>query len=140
MALKGIVLILLTLLLVSKTSANTDLNTSTVVWHTELQSALVLAKKEHKNVIVMVGEDNCRWCVKMKKQTLSKSCVQKKLQNYVLVSVKRSDKYAIKNLQDFDGIIPSFFFMQANEEPLDSIVGYFTADDFLRYIEEVEEE
>ena len=105
-----------------------------------MESALVLAKKEHKNVMVMVSEDNCRWCVKMKEKTLSKSCVIKRLQNYVLVSVKRSDKNAIKNLTDFEGIIPSFFFMKADKEPLDSIIGYFHADDFIRYVDEVEEE
>jgi len=132
--------LILTCFLGSSVYAQTDLNSTSLVWHTEIQSALVLAKKEHKNVMVMVGEDTCHWCVKMKKETLAKSCVLKKLQNYALVSVKRSDKNAIKNLEGFDGIIPSFFFMKANEEPIDSIVGYFKADDFIRYIEELEEE
>lgn len=137
---KSIFSLLLGSFFATTTFAQTDLNSTSVVWHTELESALSLAKKEHKNVLVMVGEASCRWCVKMKKETLSKSCVLKKLQNYVLVSVKRSDKNAIKNLEGFDGIIPSFFFIKANEEPIDSIIGYFKPDDFIRYMEDAEEE
>jgi len=30
--------------------------------------------------------------------------------------------------------------MKADKEPLDSIIGYFHADDFIRYVDEVEEE
>lgn len=132
--------LLFTCCLSTSAFAETDLNSTDLVWHTEMKSALKLAKKEHKNVLVMVGEETCRWCVKMKEETLSKKCVSERLKKYVLVSVKRSDKNAIQHLENFDGVIPSFFFMEANETPIDSIVGYFQANDFIRYIDEVEEE
>lgn len=120
--------------------AQTELEHTPLVWHTDISSALIQAKKEEKNLLVMVGENNCRWCVKMKAETLSKKCVSERLKKYVLVSVKRSDKNAIQHLDGFDGVIPSFFFIEANETPIDAIVGYFKADDFIRYIDEVEEE
>ena len=108
-------------------------------WHSNVREAFSLAKKEQKNVIIMVGEDNCRWCVKMKKNTLSNPRIQKQLQKYILVSIKRSDKEAVRNVAEFDGNIPSFFFLDENKEVLEAIVGYFNANDFLGYILEIEE-
>jgi len=108
-------------------------------WHSDLESAFSLASKENKNVIVMVGEESCRFCKKMKEKTLIDVRIQKKLNNYILVSLKRSDKKSIKYISEFDGNIPSFFFMKSNKEMIEPVVGYFKPDDFLQYIEEIEE-
>ena len=108
-------------------------------WYLDIDSALKSAQKAHKNLIIMVGENSCRWCKKMKERTLTDVQVQNKLAEYVLVSIKRSDKASVAHVPEFDGSIPSFFFMKANEEVYDSVVGYFKADDFLRYINQVEE-
>ena len=108
-------------------------------WHSNVKEAFALAKKENKNVIIMVGEDDCRWCVKMKKITLADVRVQEQMQKYVLVSIKRSDKEAVKFVPEFDGNIPSFFFIDKNKELIESVVGYFNADDFTGYMKEIEE-
>jgi len=112
---------------------------SGLLWHLNIETALQKAKKEKKDILVMVGEDSCRWCKKMKNRTLTDARIQKKLKSYILVSVKRSDKEAIQYLPTFDGNIPSFFFLKENKEIIESIVGYFKADDFLEYLNEVEE-
>ena len=109
-------------------------------WHSHLETAFTKAKKEHKNVLVMVGEDNCRWCVKMKEGTLIDKRIKKALEKYVLVSIKRSDKEALTYIPQFDGKIPSFFFMTEDKETIEPVVGYFKADDFLTYINEIEEQ
>ena len=108
-------------------------------WHSNVEEAFILAKKENKDVIIMVGEDSCRWCVKMKKKTLTDTRVQEQMKKYVLVSIKRSDKEAVKFVPKFDGNIPSFFFVDKNKELMESVVGYFNADDFTGYIKEIEE-
>jgi len=108
-------------------------------WHSHVETAFELAKKEHRDVIIMVGEDYCRWCTKMKEGTLTDKRIGVELKKYILVSVKRSDKEAIKYVPDFDGNIPSFFFMTANKEMIEPVVGYFKADDFLEYIKEIDE-
>jgi len=108
-------------------------------WHSNVEEAFILAKKENKDVIIMVGEDSCRWCVKMKKKTLTDTRVQEQMKKYVLVSIKRSDKEAVKFVPKFDGNIPSFFFIDKNKELMESVVGYFNADDFTGYIKEIEE-
>ncbi|MCF6243406.1 MAG: DUF255 domain-containing protein [Sulfurovum sp.] len=108
-------------------------------WYLNIEESLKIAKRLKKNIIVMVGEESCRWCKKMKERTLTDKRIQEKLKSYILVSVKRSDKDAIKHLDTFDGNIPSFFFMEKDKEIIDSIVGYFKADDFLEYLNEIEE-
>jgi len=108
-------------------------------WHSNVEIAFSKAKKEHENVLIMVGEDDCRWCVKMKERTLTDTRIIEALKKYVLVYVKRSDKEALKYIPQFDGNIPSFFFMTENKETIEPVVGYFNADDFLQYIQEIEE-
>jgi len=110
-----------------------------LVWHSNIKESFLLAKEQDKNVIVMVGEDDCRWCVKMKKHTLTDERIQDHMQKYILVSIKRSDKDAISHVPEFDGNIPSFFFMDANKEVMEPVVGYFKSDDFLDYIKEIED-
>jgi len=108
-------------------------------WYSHIDNALESAQKSHKNLIVMVGEASCRWCKKMKERTLTDEKVKEKMSEYILVSVKRSDKAEVAHVPEFDGSIPSFFFMKDNEEVYDSVIGYFKADDFLRYMNEIEE-
>ena len=108
-------------------------------WYSDINTAFNIAQQENKNVIVMVGEENCKWCNKMKKRTLTDIRIKDKFQAYILVSIKRSDEVSVKYLPEFDGNIPSFFFMKSNKELIEPIVGYFAADDFLQYIKEIEE-
>lgn len=108
-------------------------------WHSDIDTAYALAQKENKQVIIMVEEDYCKWCTKMKKSTFTDTRIKAKLEKYVLVAVKRSDKSAIKHVPGFDGNIPSLFFMKSNRDLIEPVVGYFVADDFLSYINEIED-
>ena len=123
----------------SKKESNLTSSIAGLSWYAEIDGAFELARKEDKDVLIMVGEEGCRWCKKMKKRTLSDPRIQQKLEKYILVSVRRSDKDAVAKLSEFDGNIPSFFFMKSDGELIEPVVGYFDADDFLQYIEEIEE-
>ncbi|HQR73523.1 MAG TPA: thioredoxin family protein [Sulfurovum sp.] len=107
-------------------------------WETAFSTAFERAKKEHKDVMVMVEEPQCKWCVKMKNGALSNPDVQVKLQDYVLLKVQRSDKESIKQIEGFTAAIPSFHFMTANKETIETIIGYFETEDFLSYLVEIE--
>ena len=113
---------------------------SKLEWETEFAIAFERAKNEHKHVMIMVEEPQCKWCVKMKKGALSNPHVQEKLQAYVLLKVQRSDKDSIKQIEGFTSAIPSFHFMQANKETIETIIGYFETEDFLSYLVEIETE
>jgi len=109
-------------------------------WETDMDHAFERAKKEHKNVMIMVEDPRCKWCTKMKKGALSDQSVQDKLQSYILLKVQRSDKDTAKRIVDFTGAIPSFYFMEPNQEVFESVIGYFMTEDFLGYLNDIEEE
>ncbi len=109
-------------------------------WETDMDHAFERAKIEHKNVMIMVEDTRCKWCKNIKKGALSDPNVQDKLQSYVLLRVQRSDKKTADRIEDFSGAIPSFYFMQPDQELFESVVGYFTTEDFLSFLNEIEEE
>lgn len=109
-------------------------------WKQGLNRAFKEAKRENKNVIVMVEDFKCKWCIKMKKGALSDRRIQEILKGYVLVKVARSNKPESSQLNGFDGTIPNLYFMTKDKEIVENIVGYFTADDFLGYIQEIKED
>ena len=111
-----------------------------LIWETDMDLAFQRAKKEHKNVMIMVEDIRCKWCKNMKVGALSDPNVQAKLQPYILLKVQRSDKETAKRITEFTGAIPSFYFMEPNQELYESIVGYFATEDFLQFLTEIEED
>lgn len=109
-------------------------------WETDMDHAFERAKKEHKNVMIMVEEARCKWCKKMKKGALSDQKVQERLRSYILLKVRRSDKETANRIEYFTGIIPSFFFMAPDQEMIDAVIGYCITEDFTGYLDELEEE
>jgi len=111
-----------------------------LIWETDMDLAFERAQKEHRNVMIMVEDTRCKWCKNMKVGALSDPNVQAKLQPYILLKVQRSDKETAKRITEFTGAIPSFYFMEPNQELYESIVGYFTTEDFLQFLTEIEED
>ena len=109
-------------------------------WETDIDHAFELAKKEHKNVMVMIECITCKWCIRMKKEALSDPRVHEKLESYILLKVQRSDKNSTKHLPGFSGAIPSFYFMEPDREVLETVIGYFVAEDFLEYLNDIDED
>jgi len=106
-------------------------------WVKDIDTAVEIAKKEHKNIMVMVEGEHCRWCKKMKGRTLSDDAVEKRLKKYVVVKVFREDGNAMAQLPPIDGV-PTIFFMKENKAIIEDIVGYFNVEDFTSYIDDVE--
>ena len=109
-------------------------------WEIDMDHAFERAQKEHKNVMIMVEDRRCKWCKNIKIGALSDPNVQDKLQSYILLKVRRSDKETADRIEDFTGAIPSFYFMQPDQEVFESVVGYFATEDFLSFLTEIEEE
>jgi thioredoxin-related protein len=111
-----------------------------LIWETDMDLAFERAKKEQKNVMIMVEDVRCKWCKNIKIGALSNPSVQEKLQSFILLKVQRSDKKTAKRIEEFTGAIPSFYFMYPNQELYESLVGYFATEDFLHYLTEIEED
>jgi len=106
-------------------------------WVKDIETALTLAKKEKKNVMVMVESEHCRWCQKMKHRTLSDENVEKRLKKFVIVKVMRENENAMKHLPEVSGV-PTVFFMTEKKKVIEEVIGYFDVLDFTSYIGDVE--
>jgi len=110
-----------------------------IPWEKNLETAFKKAKEQHKILLVMAVSDGCTWCNKMKKNTLSNPKVAEKLKKYILVMADRETPSEKEQLPPFKHV-PVIFFMTYKKETLDSLRGYFTAEDFLDYLKDFEEE
>jgi len=106
-------------------------------WVKDIDTALEIAKKEHKTIMVMVEGEHCRWCKKMKGRTLSDNIVEKRLEKFVVVKVMREDGDAMAKLPPVEGV-PTIFFMKEDKAIIEDIIGYFNVEDFTSYIDDVE--
>ena len=107
-----------------------------VNWIKDLDTAFSLSKEQNKPLIVMVESHGCRWCIKMKEETLNAPDVLKKLDEFVIVKVLRENPADRSRLPEFKHV-PIMFFYQPNGELFDSLRGYFIAEDFLEYLNEL---
>ena len=122
--------IILGILLLSSTIFSLD-------WVKDIDTALAVAQKENKNVMVFVESPYCKWCKKMKDHTFSDESVEKRLEKYVVVTVMKNDSKAMVNLPHVKGV-PATFFMNANKNVIESAIGYLTVEEFILYINDVE--
>ena len=122
--------IILGLLLLSSTLFSLD-------WVKDIDTALIVAKKEDKTIMVFVESEHCKWCKKMKHHTLFDDVVEKILEKFVLVKVMREDGVAMSILPPVRGV-PTIFFMKENKAIIEEIIGYFDVTDFISYLNDVE--
>ena len=110
-----------------------------IPWEKDIATAFLRAKSENKNVMIMAVSKGCKWCKKMKKNTLSNEKVAKVLENYILVQANRETPSEREQLPPFRHV-PIIFFMTPQKEIIDNLRGYFAPEDFLEYITELEED
>ena len=96
-------------------------------------SALAQAKKEHKNVLVLVVGDYCPWCKKFERKTMKRKCVDVKVKSDFVPVIL--DKYKDKGAYPeafYSPVIPTVYFVDARDEKvLHQSVAYMKKDEFL---------
>jgi len=123
-----------------KLERNSEKNAAFLVWYDDIDAAFDAAKRQGKRVVVMVEDAECRWCKKVKRESLSKPEVQRALRRFVLLKISRSDHEAMRRLPGLKGPIPSFHLFNAEKEPLEAIYGYFDANYLQAYFSRLHEE
>ena len=106
-------------------------------WVKDLDKAFALAKKEHKNIMILVEGENCRWCKKLKHRTLSDDDIEKRLEKFVVVKVMREDPNATAGLPPIEGV-PTVFFMNEKKTVTETVLGYRNVRKFTAVIDSVE--
>ena len=107
-------------------------------WSDDYDGAFEIAKKEHKNVYVMVGTANCPYCTKMKEITLSDEEVINKLKkDYVYIYLSRDiDDIPNQFAMPFS---PAHYFLDENKEIIYSTAGYKNKKTFFKILKEIKD-
>jgi thioredoxin-related protein len=82
-------------------------------WINNYDKALEQAKKEHKDLYIFIGADECRFCTLFKKEALSKKSIIKRLnEEYIPVYLSR-DQHQIPSKFAIRGV-PRHYFVDSN--------------------------
>lgn len=99
-------------------------------------TAIEIAKKQKKMVMLLVVADYCPWCKKFERKTLQTAEVDVKVkENFIPVVI---DKYKDSYPQEFKSpVIPSVFFIDPlTQKPLTSTVAYMKKKEFLSNVDD----
>lgn len=105
----------------------------------DYNTALELAKKENKPLMLVVGTDYCPWCRKFERKTLKYSEVALKVnQDFIAIIVdKNKDRGNYPN-KYASPITPSVFFINPHDNStINNSVGYIRKKDYLEKLEGV---
>ena len=106
-------------------------------WLHDYNSALILAKMQNKDVYLFIGANDCRYCDKFVKDTLSHEEVIKKLRkDYILLYMSR-DEHKIPKKFKIRGV-PRQYFLTADGEIIYATNGSREIDGFYQLLDEVE--
>ncbi len=106
-------------------------------WSDDYESSLKVAKKQQKQLYVLVTSSTCRWCRKFEKTTLQDKKVLEMLnEKYILVHLDRD----IDDMPEwFDAKrVPKHYFVANNGEKIFSFLGYWDSLDFKSYLGDVD--
>lgn len=131
----------ISLLLISLTlwSANLDDFASEQGYYRDYDTALAVAKKEQKVLMLVMVADYCPWCRKLERKTLSAPAVSSKIKaHFVPVIVDRNlDKAHYPKAYDTPRIPVAFFISPKSETLLYESIAYVKKKDFLPVLDEV---
>ncbi|MBC8238724.1 MAG: thioredoxin family protein [Helicobacteraceae bacterium] len=103
----------------------------------DYDKALELAKSQKKDVYLMVTSNDCKWCRKFEKVTLSDESTMKMLKEKFVLLVLSRDKDVIPSHIKAKRV-PKHFFLNSDGELIYSILGYWNPEDFASFVAEVE--
>lgn len=129
--------ILSTLFLVVSLSFANDYKAfaSKMKYELDYDIALSKAKKEKKDLMIIMIANFCPWCVKFEKLILEKSKYDKKIKsNYIPLVINREEGGFPKFLDT--PIVPTVYFLDYNNKEIKhKVVGYNNRLDFLNIID-----
>ncbi len=117
----------------SSVSQVTDSSSSSIHWMYDIPSAVDYAGQTSKQIMIFVNSSNSKWSRELESKTLESSKVQNALNDFVLVKVEKEDA-GISSYGLNPTHIPTVYFMTSGMRTLVTAKGFFSANDFLKYI------
>ena len=126
---RKIVLLLLTL----SFSLASELNRAS-----DIDEAFKMAKKENKHVMVLMIQDNCQYCKKMKRTTFKESEVIERINNkYIFVQVHRRNDVYPENLKV--SAVPTTFFLYEDGRKISvQATGFWNKENFMSFMDDAD--
>jgi hypothetical protein len=92
-------------------------------------TAIQKAKTEKKLLVMVIVQENCRWCEKLIDKTLNEETVRHKLENYITLIVDKNDDFP-SNFKE--NLYPSIFYIDySTQKSVYSNVGFVGIPCFL---------
>lgn len=106
-------------------------------WVHSYAEAQALAKKENKNILVLISTEKCRWCRKLESTTLKDAAVVERINSaYVAVHVTRDkDAYPAELKAK---MVPMSYFLQPDGTVIHSMPGFWESMDYLSILRDVD--
>ena len=106
-------------------------------WSNDYNDAIDEAKKENKQVYMLITSDNCGWCRKFESTTLQDESTLEKLRSkYVLLHITKESDYIPPKFEKKR--VPRHYFITAKEEVIYSFLGYWNVEDFDSFLDDAD--
>lgn len=105
-------------------------------WAHSYAQAQERAKKEQKNILLLITTESCRWCRRLEATTLQDEAVVKRINaEYVALHVTRNKDDYPKNL--VAQRVPMSYFLKPDGEVIHDMMGYWNVEDYLSILDDV---
>ncbi|OHE02065.1 MAG: hypothetical protein A3K14_05505 [Sulfurimonas sp. RIFCSPLOWO2_12_FULL_36_74] len=106
-------------------------------YETNYETALNKAKKENKNLMVLIISNFCPWCTKFEKKTLTDKTVDGALKSkYIPLIINKEEGNFPSYLTA--PVVPTVFFVKTNEEKVfHESVGFSSKAEFLNLLKQL---
>jgi thioredoxin-related protein len=112
-----------------------SLSAAEIDWAHSYAEAQERAKKEQKNILLLITTESCRWCRRLESTTLQNDKVVKRINaEYVAVHVTRDkDKYP----EDLVARrVPMSYFLKSDGEVIHDMMGFWNVEDYLSVLDD----
>jgi thioredoxin-related protein len=98
------------------------------------------AQKQNKHLMVLITQDNCQYCKRMKNTTFKDPEVIKRInESYVFVEVNRyTDKIYPKDYLTVYGVPTTYFLYKNGNKIMRGAGGYWNKEDFFSFMDDAE--
>jgi len=106
-----------------------------ILFSGELKKALLKSKRTQKPLMVLVTAEHCKYCSKMKRETLNNPDVKENLKGFLFTQVDKHSRDAKKYLPNVR-YTPTIFFISKDFHVVNTVKGYLNAYDFNMWIDD----
>lgn len=127
-------ILLLTILFTLLFSQNIEKFAQENNYETDYKVAIQKAKKEHKDVMLVLVTEHCPWCKKLERETLSDNDVKKEVNKQYIPLILNRQKRMFPD-RFYSSFVPAMHFINyKNEEYFVTELGFRNKNDFLEYL------